>query len=143
MIEEVMKMEVLPVQNQFQGQFGVMGASKIKGKQQENILSIFRLFVFFFIFSFIQKKKKNKFSEYPFVLVWKPVFQLLFLDTFSIFYLVTHFPFVLAFLVYFVRFSYLFTLSALYMQDYDYRVIKYKNRERERKISCVFFFLVA
>lgn len=30
-IEEVMKMEVLPVQSQFQGQFSVMGSSKIKG----------------------------------------------------------------------------------------------------------------
>lgn len=31
-IEEVMKMEVLPVQSQFQGQFSVMGSSKIKGR---------------------------------------------------------------------------------------------------------------
>lgn len=31
-----MKMEVLPVQNQFQGQFGVMGSSKIQGKFQFN-----------------------------------------------------------------------------------------------------------
>lgn len=36
-IEEVMKMEVLPVQSQFQGQFGVMGSSKIKGKQVQQI----------------------------------------------------------------------------------------------------------
>lgn len=27
-----MKMEVLSVQNQFQGQFGVMGSAKVKGK---------------------------------------------------------------------------------------------------------------
>lgn len=66
-IEEVMKMEVLPVQNQFQGQFSVMGSSKIKGKQQENTSFPFSL-------SF------TEFSCFPF----ESGVQQLFLDTFSI-----------------------------------------------------------
>lgn len=32
MIKNPMRMEVLSVQNQFQGQFGVIGGSKVKGE---------------------------------------------------------------------------------------------------------------
>lgn len=32
--EELMKMEVLPVQNQFQRQFGVLGSNKVQGKSK-------------------------------------------------------------------------------------------------------------
>lgn len=31
-LEDVMKMEVLSVQNQFQGQFGMIGSTKVRGK---------------------------------------------------------------------------------------------------------------
>lgn len=34
-IEDVMKMEVLSVQNQFQGHFGMIGSTKVRGKFNE------------------------------------------------------------------------------------------------------------
>lgn len=47
-----MKMEVLPVQSQFQGQFGVMGSSKIKGKQHEQISRFAIQYLFTVIFRY-------------------------------------------------------------------------------------------
>ena len=36
-LEELMKMEVLSAQNQFQNQFGVLGSSKVNGKFEKNV----------------------------------------------------------------------------------------------------------
>lgn len=50
-IEDVMKMEVLSVQNQFQGHFGMIGSTKVRGKFIGHYHSnIFHLLHFKFIF---------------------------------------------------------------------------------------------
>lgn len=37
-LEDVMKMEVLSVQNQFQGHFGMIGSTKVRGKLHCNLI---------------------------------------------------------------------------------------------------------
>lgn len=120
-IEEVMKMEVLPVQNQFQGQFSVMGSSKIKGKQQENTSFPFSL-------SF------TEFSCFPF----ESGVQQLFLDTFSIF----HSPFRSFVLVSYIFFSLVIPLRTYFMQVHDYRASERKREKRYFRLPRNFQSLV-